>query len=338
MLILPRDLAEDYTMGTESKPVAILVLTHFIDASIIAMFQRLNAETPEDHDVFLVFNSGADPAQPPSDAAIFGDKLYIVHDAKLFNPVYSERCGEQSLRHELWRKAGSADLMVLCFALEHQHYQHIWGVEYDVHFQGLWSFFFDRFAGSNADLIGTLLGPMDELPANVQAMPPAFHDEAGNRPASADAIAGFFPIFRMSRAFLKMLDGSYRNGWNGHYEYTLGTLAQRHAMTVEDIGGDGPFVRPHNKNAFYFASHRRWDKSPGTFVFRPELSSVRRHENTLWHPVKPNGVYFNHAPPAGDPRPLARIKASAKAAYYHAAITAWFWFKWRPASRPLVSK
>ena len=133
---------------------------------------------------FWCFNSGADPAQSPPGAEAFGGKLYNVHYAKLFNPQYIERCSAGSLCHELWRRTGKADLMTLCFAIDHPHYQHVWAVEYDVHFQGLWTFFFNRFAASKADLIGTLLGPMDDLPANVQVMPPAFHDEAGDRPAS----------------------------------------------------------------------------------------------------------------------------------------------------------
>ena len=320
----------------ESKSIAVLVLTHFVNPTVIDVYKRLKVEVPENHDVYLVLSVGDGPIQTLARADVSADRLYAVNDAKLFNPAYTERCSPESLSHILWRKAGNADLMSLCFAADHPQYNDVWCVEYDVHFEGNWAFFFDRFAGSDADLLGTLLGPVEELPLNVQTMPPVLRDEAGIRPTPSDTVVGFFPIYRMSRALLKTIDAAYRAGWNGHYEFSFGTLAKRHGLRIEDIGGDGPFVQPCNKNVFYFANRRRWDKSPGTFVFRPSFSSVQHRENTLWHPLKPVGNYFNHSPPADKSNPLAWIKSYGKAAYYYAAVTLWFRTKWRPAAQTPV--
>ena len=312
------------------KRTAVLILTHFVNPTIIDTFFRLKNEAPSNFDVYLVLSVGDKSTTTPPEAEIFGDRIYTVNYIKLHKVDYHERCSSNSLSDPAWKMGGNADLMAICFADDHPIYDYIWGIEYDVHFEGSWGFFLSRFEASEADLLGTLIGPISELA--VQDMPPAFRDETGSRPSPEDIVAGFFPIFRMSRAMISTLNEAYKTGWNGHYEYTLGTLAKRKGLTIEDIGGDGAFVQPHNKNAFYFATKKRWDKCPGTFVFRPSFSRVQHRLNTLWHPVKPDGNYFTYSPPINSRSPVGWAKSLLKVPYYHAVVKCWFWFKWRPAA------
>jgi hypothetical protein len=56
---------------------------------------------------------------------------------------------------------------------------------------------------------------------------------------------------------------------------------------LEDIGGNGEFVRPENVNRFYTNTPLDEDHAPGSMVFRPARSWTGARRNMLWHPVKP---------------------------------------------------
>ena len=64
------------------------------------------------------------------------------------------------------------------------------------------------------------------------------------------------------------------------------TLLFAAGMNLEEIGGDGPFVRPGNTERFY----TRHSGPTGTLRWRPVWTEPLTRPNTLYHPVK--------APPA----------------------------------------
>jgi hypothetical protein len=94
-----------------------------------------------------------------------------------------------------------------------------------------------------------------------------------------------------------------------------------------DIGGDGEFVRPLNRNRFYRNTPSRGSLMPGTFVFRPVMDSPGNGQHA-WHPVK-RRPFWQVAPGAcGAWRSTASAARSAARRY-----------RWRPrlvapASRP----
>lgn len=177
----------------------------------------------------------------------------------------------------------NVELPVLLFHKAHPEYAYIWTIEYDVRFTGNWDRLFGHFEASDADLLGTTLTYYDEIPAwhhwpSLDVTWKDIHPESYLR--------GFFPIYRLSHRALRQLDSDYRDGVSGHFECLIPTLLRHAALKIEDIGGDGPFVKPENRNRFYRNTPLRGPLSPGTFVYRPVMHRPGKERNMLWHPVK----------------------------------------------------
>jgi hypothetical protein len=315
---------------TRPKKTAVLIMTHFWNQAVEDLFNRIRAERPESYDVFVIYDTASGPLQAPAETAFLKDALHLCNHAKLIALGYPEKTKPEGWTGKGWETIHNADTLVLSFYRDHPEYAYYWGIEYDVHFEGKWGFFFERFEASTADLLGTMLDSATKVPRLV--LNPPFHDPQGKKPDYADAIMGFFPIHRVSNRFLKAVDQDYLAGWNGHYEFMWGTTAKRHGMEIEDIGGNGPYVKPHNINTFYFNTIGRWDNAPGTFIFRPTFTKVLKRENTLWHPVKPGGNYLNHYATHHQHGLFNRIKYLAKCALYGLTVQLWFRLRWRPAA------
>jgi hypothetical protein len=316
---------------------AVVILTHFFDRSIADMFRRLSAETSDRYDIFVALNLGDGALHIPDEAVPLKDRLFLCTTGSLLELAYPEKCRPEGWSGDGWKPVSNIDTIILSFYRSHPAYAFYWGVEYDVYYQGKWGFLFERFEASRADLLGTMLDSASKTPGKV-LMPP-FRDSSGKMPDYDEAIVGFYPIYRLSNHMLQMINESYLQGWNGHCEFTWGTIAKRNGLEIEDIGGNGPYVKPHNRNVFYFNTIRRWDMSPGTFVFRPAFRKFPKHENTLWHPVKAKDgrfLYFNHCPAAPERSLWGWIKHTAKYVLYKAAIWGWFQFVWRPATSSRV--
>jgi hypothetical protein len=308
---------------------AVVVLTHFFDAGIMRMYQELRAETSPRYEIFVALNLENASLRAPEAAESLGNALFLCNREKLLSLGYPEKCRREGWGGAAWRAVDNVDTIMLSFYHEHPGYAHYWGIEYDVHYEGKWGFLFERFDSSDADLIGAMLDSAAKVSRKV-LMPP-FRYPSGRKPDYHDAVIGFFPIHRLSNRMLRQIDACYREGWNGHYEFTWGTMAKTHALKIEDIGGDGPYVKPHNKNVFYFNTMKRWDLSPGTFIFRPAFAKVHRHENTLWHPVKPGGKHYDHCPALPESNLFGLAKHAVKTILYRAVIRLWFLLRWRPA-------
>jgi hypothetical protein len=86
------------------------------------------------------------------------------------------------------------------------------------------------------------------------------------------------------------MDAAYREGWGGHIEAAWASILDFHGLKLEDIGGDGEFVRPGNRHRFYLAAkpNAKCDLlAPGTFMAKPPLYRPGSTPNRLYHPVKP---------------------------------------------------
>ncbi len=106
------------------------------------------------------------------------------------------------------------------------------------------------------------------------------------------------------------------------------TISAQNGMVIEDFGGRGRFVRPGNRDRFYFARGDNYSHSPGSFVFRP-VQRVLPRPNTLWHPVKPSGVLAWH-PLRVEGGPARTVLELVKPLVWQAVIWLWFAVRWRP--------
>jgi len=252
---------------------AVVILTHFVNDHVRDLYTRLCREVPPGFDVFVHMYHDSAPA-----AVSWASSQQLVHStphdfaALGYGPDY-------------W----VADQNMLCFLHKHPHYAYYWGVEYDVHYEGHWAVLFNHFANSTAALIATTVYRANKTPNKILDNVP-HHVPAHMQPSFAQAIRAMYPFFRMSAGMFAAIDRAYREGLTGYYEMTWGTIAHMNNLPIEDFGGTGEFVQPHNRHRFYFNCFRTHTLSPGTFVFRPTFRRVVRAPNTLWHPVKPDGI------------------------------------------------
>ncbi len=310
---------------------AVIILTHFYNDHIRAMFDRLRAESPSDHDIFIAINSGKEAPDFPAGAEDIADSLFLCNYASLLTLGYPGKCNPNGWNGRPFAtNPGNADLIAHAFHRANPQYAYYWAMEYDVHFEGKWEFFFNRFRMSQADVLGTCIRKA-RFPNHVP-MPP-FTAAGGTEPNKEEAMQGYFPIFRLSKRMMDTIDQEYLAGWCGHYEMTFGTIAKLHSYEVEDFGGSGAFVKPHNRNSFYFTNIRSYTLSPGTFVFRPTFTKVLPRENTLWHPVKPTGDYRHWHAISAEVGFIKGLYYASKPTIWKIAIWLWFALIWRKAER-----
>ena len=305
----------------ESERDCVVFISHVVNGPLIRAFERLVDESPADHDVLFLLNGDA----PSPDAGRrLGERLVRIDREDLLGLGYPEKC-----RREGWKMQGNVDLIYLVFRRRHPGYGRVWFVEYDVHWEGRWGALFEHFRASPADVLGGILCPVAEVPRKLDIMvPPRVIVPEGFGYGPLDMIKGFIPICRLSGAALDALDAAYARGLCGHAELCLPTAAARAGLILEDFGGRGPYVRPENRDRFYFARTSSYTHSPGTFVFRPAPRVLPR-PNTLWHPVKPGDVALMH-PMRSRGGPLKTALEAVKPLLWQAMIRLWFATRWRP--------
>jgi hypothetical protein len=166
-------------------------------------------------------------------------------------------------------------------------YDYYWLVEYDVEFSGRWSEFFNAFADNTSDLLCTNMFRHETNPTwgwwKTLVWP------HGPKP---ELIRAFFPFARLSAQAIDAIIAAGQNGIDGFYEVVWPTVLMHRGLVIEDIGGDGEFVRPANVDRWYTSTLTSEKLSPGTFVFRPIRFRPGRKRNTLWHPIKRRFVAY----------------------------------------------
>jgi hypothetical protein len=111
-------------------------------------------------------------------------------------------------------------------------------------------------------------------------------------PRQAGTDSGFFPFARLSAQTIDAVIAAGQNGIDGFYEVVWPTVLHHRDLVIEDIGGDGQFVRPGNVNRWYTSTLTSQNLSPGTFVARPIRFRPGLKRNKLWHPVKRRSVRY----------------------------------------------
>lgn len=259
----------------DRRPAGLFV-THVVNDRIVAHFDRLRRQSDSFVDWRFVPNRETiqDIASRPSRDL-----------SRLGRARVSEGLAHGRLQ------MGYLDVLLVPLALSTRRRQ-VWICEYDVDYAGDWKDFFAQFARDRTDLLATTLNPHDRDPAWAfwpsAIKPPTVPDPARMR--------AFLPLFRTSRVMLKAYCRALSTGdWAGHYEFLFPTIARAAGLTMEDIGGEGPFTPPTRYGINYLNTPDHPHLTPGTFVWRPSRNGYFHERpdgfelrDMLYHPVKPD--------------------------------------------------
>jgi len=250
---------------------AVMFRTHFWDESCTRMFTALQESLGDSYDVIATgFLPGPEPlAIPPGVNQVFHD-LPALHGLP-----YPDVAALDPHQYE-----------PMAFFHKYRDYSHYWLIEYDVRYTGDWRTLFESLDASNADFLATVVRRRRQSP--LWAHWQEFCARQPNLP-EPHYVKAFAPLMRLSNAGMRAVDAKYRAGWGGFYEALWPSAVAAAGLTIEDIGGDGPFTPPARRGAFYTANAEDPHLVPGSFVFRPSMleQDIPASPALLWHPVKP---------------------------------------------------
>lgn len=256
----------------------ILLQSHRLDATTLDGFRRLRADCAGACEVRLLLDVTPRARSP-------APELSELPPAELFTVDELSRRYDLSTVHgpRPGIHGGNALVPVIDLAAR-RDFDHLWVIEYDVRFTGCWRTLFEAFGASDADLLTTTVHRYASNPR--WAWFDSLRHPARRIPRER-RVRAFLPVYRLTRAAVALMREAYRDGWHGHYEVLLPTLALEAGLVVEDLGGDGEFVRAGNRNRFYTNNPRAPSLAPGTLVNRPvRPTHARCQPGLLYHPVK----------------------------------------------------
>lgn len=272
------------TDRSPGAPAAVFFFTHRFDRTTADRYRRLVRELPDRHDAFLAYDvGGGDSAGAERARALAG--------AETFHGFNAEQLRREAGRKEPWKEGpglvpGDVDLLWTDVRRRHGGYERYWLIEYDVVYTGRWSSFFRHFVDSDADLLGTTLFEHRFRPDWTWWSSLVAGD--GAPLPKRRRVRGFFPVAGMSARGLDALARAHDRGWTGHFEVLGPTVLNEWGLEIEDVGGQGAFVREGNAGRFYTNTPSRSGLAPGTFVYRPSRPRPGFRRGKLWHPVKPD--------------------------------------------------
>lgn len=254
---------------------AVLFTTHLINERVRVHFLKLRDELPEGYELFLFYDE-----QRLSKRAVrkLARESVLPHDNDDWKRF--KRPGH----YFPGKIPGNEDGLLISAMDRLPGYDWYWYIEYDMAFSGDWRTLFSAMEASDADLLAVNMIRHDHIPN--WPLWKSIEIPQGHELPTSSWVRAHFAITRLSRRLPEALIPVYKQGWNGHAESLLATLAEQHGLRIEDIGGDGEFVRPGNTNRFYRSTPTSDSLGPGTLVFRPPLEEPGPEPDMLWHPVK----------------------------------------------------
>jgi hypothetical protein len=269
-----------------TKAQAIVFLTHIESQEINNHFDRLKAQTSHLADVYLCFH------RPIDRGVAVGDFLVTAADEQSFVFRYAEKLRNGGT---IWPGFSDLAYMPALSGARLAGYSHIWLLEYDVDYSGRWDAFFAPLSESGADLIGTTFYPRDQCSDWMWWK--SLRTPVGV--ASSHHVRSFLPIVRFSRRMIDCYVHAIQSGeWSGHTEALYPTIALHNGMTIEDMGGNGPYTPQKWRGKNYVNTPAmNGDLVPGTFTPRPPTQTAYFYAapetypllGYLYHPVKSDG-------------------------------------------------
>lgn len=254
---------------------AVLFTTHLINDRVRAHFFKLSEELPAGYELYLFYDEQHLSTRSVRKLAGHAVLPHEKNDWKRF-----KRPG----RYFPDKIPGNEDGLLLSAMDRLPGYDRYWYVEYDIAFSGDWRTLFSAMEVSDADLLAVNMIRHDKIP--YWPLWKSIEIPEGHELLPVSWVRAHFAIARLSRRVHEVLVPIYKQGWSGHAESLFATLAEQHGLRIEDVGGDGEFVRQGNTNRFYRSTPTSDSLGPGTLVFRPTMEETGEEPDMLWHPVK----------------------------------------------------
>ncbi len=255
---------------------AVLFISHLVDEAVIARYHKIEEGIGKDRQrLFWVFDKGNNV----DDSCLQKEGINVYR----FDVDSLNKLGCYPFYDRLY---GNEHLIIERFYLDNPSYDYYWVIEYDVIFTGNWSSLFTSFSNSTSDFLGchverynskrnygwvwwNCIGLCQEQAQRLECL-----------------LKSFNPVCRFSNQALAFLDKAFKQKNSGHYEVLPVTLLYNNGFEIEDIGGNGEFVK-NNKELFYTVSD---GINCGSMRPYPNYSKEEIEEfklkNKLLHPVK----------------------------------------------------
>jgi hypothetical protein len=206
----------------------VLFRAHYFTQPIVREIRRLRAELPGcDHHVVGYIKEGQPYAQAPA------PHRHMYRRADLAALPYPQKIA----RTDWDDPTGDNDLPCHAFYRERPDFDFYWIVEYDVRYTGHWGKLFAELRTSAADLLATTIQDQEDNPFWCH------WDSLVDVPGTFIALVrSFLPFCRLSNRALEAIDRWYRAGGAGHYEMTWPSVCKAAGLTIQDIGGEGPYT------------------------------------------------------------------------------------------------
>jgi hypothetical protein len=245
-------------------------LTHIFDCSIERRYQKLKADLNGRVESCIFAQVGT----PVSDN-LLDEVCFFGHD--VLNSRERRVVGDSI-------SPGNLHLVALDFYRNHPGFEFYWFIEYDVIFTGNWTVLFDAVGEDSADLLAAHIRSRREEPDwswwETLSLP-------GSSLEPSDWLRGFFPIYRISRRGLQVLDDHVKMGWSGHFEGLIPCIMRSASLSISDLGGTSLWTPKQRRHQFYssFSSVAGF-LNAGTHRYRPAHYLPRLRRNTIFHPIK----------------------------------------------------
>jgi hypothetical protein len=271
----------------KAMKIALLYEVHVWSDDIASQFRQLSHI--DGIDPWLLVDSRM--ARSRAAAEHYSSNCFVFEVSKIFDLPYSKITDSpQSF------PIGHAHFPVLAFFLEHQDYDYVWFIEYDVRYTDDWNNLFKRFSRYNHDFITSHIRYFNEEP--YWGWWTTLHHPHKNIPPEKK-LRSFNVIYRISARALRFLDCVLRDGWRGHHEALLATLLYYYNFNLLDFGGSGSFTLPELYNQTYISCDSVYgdlnDRTNiATLCWRPATLSAGTKKAKLYHPVKPASYFAEH--------------------------------------------
>jgi hypothetical protein len=203
------------------------LLSHTLNDTTLARYRALAGALPDGFDVVLLLTDQLGEAVR---ACGLDGEAVVLDPADVFLPDYGAKAASGQVR------PGNTDLVMLAFWRRRPWYDRIWMVEYDVLFPAGPEVLARLDTASEADLIvAQKLGrrPVGEDRLRWRAFTVA---PGARERATADTCRhSLFCESRYGARLFPALDQAYRQGWSGHHEATVPSIALCDGLQVDHL-------------------------------------------------------------------------------------------------------